>query len=267
MLPVTFCACFAAAASQPDPLAIVRKAVDLSLRNEALTREYSMIQRSVKRELRSDGSVASTKTETFEVHPVAGEPLQKLIQRDGKPLSESEAREQEDKFNLIVRERKNETPQQRSRRLKKTEEKLNQRRAMLKELPDAFVFQIVGEEVIDGHEAWRIRATPRPGYTPTSTRGAILTRMEGQFWISRKDNRLIKVDAVTKDSVSFGWFLAKVGPGTRITFEQMKLSDDVWVLRRFKMAYDLRIALVKHTRGETEHVMWNFKRASDPATD
>ena len=55
--------------------------------------------------------------------------------------------------------------------------------------------------------------------------------MEGQFWISKKHSRLIKVDAVTTDNVSFGWFLARVGPGTRITFEQMKLPDDVWVLR------------------------------------
>jgi hypothetical protein len=262
-----FSVCLAAAASGPDPLTIVRKAVDLSLQNEALAREYTMIQKSVKRELRSDGSVASTKTETFEVHPVAGEPVQKLIQRNGKPLPESEAREQEDKFNFIVRERKNETPQQRSRRLKKNEEKLNQRREMLKELPDAFVFQIMGEEVMDGHEAWRIRATPRPGYKPRSTRGVILTKMEGQFWISKKHNRLIKVDAVTTDSVSFGWFLARVSPGTRITLEQMKLPDDVWVLRRFRMAYDVRIALVKHARGETEQIMSDFKRTSPVSMD
>ena len=263
LLPVMFCACFAAAASQPDPLAIVRRAVDLTLQNEALTREYSMIQESVKRELRSDGSVASTKIERFEVHPVAGEPVQKLIQRNGKPLSTSEAREQEDKFNHIVRERKNETPQQRSRRLRKTEQKLIERREMLRELPDAFVFQMMGEEVMDGHEAWRIRATPRPDYKPRSTRSAILTKMEGQFWISKKHTRLIKVDAVTTESVSFGWFLAKVGPGTRITLEQMKLPDDVWVPRRFKIAYDVKIALVKHARGESEQIMWNFSRAAD----
>jgi hypothetical protein len=262
-----FCACFAAAASRLDPLAIVRKAVDLSVQNEALTREYSMIQQSVKREIRSDSSVASTKTETFEVHPVGGEPVQKLIQRNGKSLSESEAREQEDKFNLVVSQRKNENPQQRSRRLKKRDEKLNARREMLQELPDAFVFQMMGEEAMDGHEAWRIRATPRAGYEPRSARSAILTKMEGQFWISKKHNRLIKVDAVTTDNISFGWFLARVGPGTRITFEQMKLPGEVWVLRRFKMAYDVRIALVKHARGETEQIMWNFNRASDLTTD
>jgi hypothetical protein len=267
LAPMMFCVCFAAAGSRSDPLAIVRKAVDLSLQNEALTHEYSMVQQSVKRDLRSDGSVASTETETFEVHPVGGEPVQKLIQRNGKPLSESEAREQEDKFNRIVGERKNETPQQRSRRLKRREEKWNQRREMLRELPDAFVFQIMDEEVLDGHDAWRIRATPRPGYEPRSARSAILTKMEGQFWISKKHNRLIKVDAVTTDNVSFGWFLARVGPGTRITFEQMKLPHDVWVLRRFKMAYNVRIAFVKHARGETEQIMWNFNRASDLTTD
>lgn len=262
-----FWARFAAAAAQPDPLAIVRKAVELSLESGPITTEYSMIQKTVKRELRSDGSVASTKIETSEVRPVAGEPVEKLIERNGKPLSEKEAGEQQQRFDFIVRERENETPQQRSRRLKKFEQKLNQRREMLKEIPEAFVFQIVGEEVMDGHEAWRIRATPRPGYTPKTSRSTMLTKMEGQFWISKKHNRLVKVDAVTTESVSFGWFLAKVGPGTRITLEQMRLPDDVWVLRRFKMVYDVRIALVKHTRGETEQIMWNFNRTQGPTSD
>jgi hypothetical protein len=68
------------------------------------------------------------------------------------------------------------------------------------------------------------------------------------------------VDAITTAPVTFGGFLARVAPGTRITMDQMKLSDDIWVLRRFKMAYDVKIALVKQSRGENEQVMWDFRR-------
>ena len=102
------CCVFAAAAAQPDPLAIVRKAVSLSLQNDARTHQYSLIKKTVKRKLRSDGSVASTETETFQVHSVAGEPVKHLIQRNGRPLSESEAREEKEKFNRTIRERENE---------------------------------------------------------------------------------------------------------------------------------------------------------------
>jgi len=42
--------------------------------------------------------------------------------------------------------------------------------------------------------------------------------------------------------------------------EQMRLNDGVWVTRRFKVAYDVQIALVKQKRGETEQIMWDFRK-------
>ena len=256
------CALARAAATDPDPLHLVRTAVELNRSNEAAVREYGMTQQLIKRELGSDGKVRSTTTETFEVSPVAGEPVQKLIRRNGKPLAPEEAREEQEKFDEVIEKRKRESPEQRARRVAKYEQKLAQRREMLEELPAAFLFAFEGEETVAGHDAWRIRATPRSGYHPKSARSAVLTKMEGRFWISKQHNRLVKVEAVTTGPVSFGWGLAKVAPGTRFTIEQMKLSDGVWVVRRFKMLYDVRIAMVKHARGETEQLMWDFKRAA-----
>lgn len=250
----------AASAANPDPLWIVQRAIALTKQNETAAREYAMTQESIKREIGSDGKVRSTTTETFEVHPIAGEPLQKLIRRNGQPLSPEEARKAHEKFAEGVREREKETPEQRQRRMAKYEHKLSQRRQMLDELPAAFTFQIEGEETVDGHEAWRIQAKQRPGYEPKSARTAFLAKMEGRFWISKQHNRLIKVDAVTTGPVSFGWILAKLAPGSRVSIEQMKLTDDIWVLRRFKLTYDMRIALVKLARGETEQIMWDFRR-------
>lgn len=247
-------------AAAPDPVSIVQKALDLSKASEAAVREYAMTQEVIKREIGSDGKPRATKTETFEVVPVAGEPVQKLIRRNGQPLPPDEARKAQREFDETVRERERETPEHRQRRLAKHERKLAQRRQMLDEVPAAFTFHMDGEETIDGHEAWRIIAKPRPGYKPKTSRMAFFTKMEGRFWISKQYNRLLRIDAITTAPVTFGGFLAKVAPGTRITMDQMKLSDDVWVLRRFKMAYDVRIALVKQARGENEQINWDFRR-------
>ena len=248
----------------PDPLAIVNRAIELTRATEEAAREYGMTQEIIKREIGSDGKTRSIKAETFEVIPVAGEPVQKLIRRNGQPLSPADARRAQEEFEKTLRERERETPAQRNRRLAKYEQKLAQRRQMLDELPEAFTFQMDGEETIDGHEAWRIIAKPRPGYKPKSSRAVMFTKMEGRFWISKHYNRLLRVDAVTTGPVTFGGFLARVAPGTRITMDQMKLNDDVWVLRRLKMAYDVRIALVKQTRGENEQIMWDFRRPATP---
>ena len=264
VLTALACSCLPAGSADPDPVQIVERALELNRRNDPVVLAYRMTQERIKRDLGSDGQVKSTTAETFEVVPVEGEPLQRLIRRNGQPLSPDEARKAQEKFDEAVRERETETAERRRKRLAKYEEKLDERREMLDELPSAFTFVIEGEEAVDGYPAWRIQAKPRPGYQPKSMRSSVLTRMEGRFWISKEHNRLLKVDAVTTGPVSFGWVLAKLAPGTRISMEQMKLTDDVWVLKRFKMTYDVRIALVKQARGETEQIMWDFRRVGTP---
>lgn len=261
VLTALVCACLPAAASTPDALAIVQKALDLNRETDQLQREYNMIQESIKRDVGSDGKVRSTTAETFEIHVVHGEPVQKLIRKNGHALTPSEARKAQAAFDEKVRELSSESPEERRKRLAEQETKVNRRREMFRELPAAFDFRIVGEERVDGHDSWRIEGKPKPGYQPKTMRAAFLQKMEGQFWISKEHNRLVKLDAVTTGHVSFGWgVLAKVAPGTRFMIEQMRLNDGVWVTRRFKMAYDVQIALIKQKRGETESIMWDFRK-------
>jgi hypothetical protein len=88
--------------------------------------------------------------------------------------------------------------------------------------------------------------------------------MEGKVWISKKFNRMVKLDAVTIGPVSFGGFLAKLEPGSRVEVEQVRLQDDLWLPRRFKLTYSGRL-LFKGLRGELEQLYMNYKRVS-PAT-
>jgi hypothetical protein len=191
---------------------------------------------------------------------VHGEPVRKLIRRDGRALTESESRKAQQEYDRAVRELASESREARRKRISEYDTKINRRREMFEELPAAFDFHIAGEEQVDGHDAWRIVAKPKAGYQPKTMRAAFLTKMEGQFWISKAYNRLIKLDAVTTGTVSFWGFLAKIAPGTRFEIEQMRLTDGAWVTRRFRMAYNMQIALIKTKRGETEQIMWDFHK-------
>jgi hypothetical protein len=262
ILAALVCVCFPALGSTtPDALAIVQKALDLNRQTDHMQREYNMVQESIRRDMASDGKVKSTTAETFEVHVINGEPIRKLVRKDGRPLTGAEARKAEAEFEKTVRERAAESPEARRRRLADEETKLNRRREMFDELPAAFIFRIIGEDKIDGHDAWHIEAKPKPGFEPKTTRAAFLQKMEGQFWISKVHNRLLKLDAYTTGTVSLWGFLAKFAPGTRFRIEQMRLNDGVWVVRRFTMAYNMQIALIKTKRGETEQINWDFRKS------
>lgn len=266
-LTVVRLCCYLAAVSSlaaaPDPLAIVEQALRLNAENDPRVRQYSMTQEVVEREMGPDGQVRATKRKTYEIVPLGGEPYSRLIRRDGRPLPPEDARREQQKFEDAARKRAAETPEQRRRRLASYEEKLARRREMLEELPKAFSFRLSGEETLDGHDCWIIEADPRPGYQPRSIRTSVLTKMQGRMHVSKELGSMMKIDVVTTGPVSFGFFLAKLAPGTRMTLEQMRLPDGVWVVKRFKMNYDAKIALIKQVRGENEQINWDFHK---PAT-
>jgi hypothetical protein len=132
---------------------------------------------------------------------------------------------------------------------------------MLRELPKALVYVHAGTEVIDGDECWVLSATPKPGYDPPSMSTKFLTQMHAKVWISKKNHRMLKLDAVSVGPVSLGGFLAKFEKGTRIYLEQVKVDENVWLPSRFKMTYDGRV-LLKTIKGEIEQLSSNFRRIS-----
>ena len=258
LLAVSAVAAFCA--EQPDPLLIVQKALKLSDDAAPVARSYSLTHESVFKEVGPDGKVKRTETRTFEITPIGGQPHMRLVRRDGKPLPADEERKEREKFEAVSRERNAETPEQRKQRLDNFEKASAARNDLFHELPAAFTFHHAGSEAIDGTDAWIIEARPKPGYRGKTARTAILEHMTGKMWISKNYGNLIKVDAVTTAPVSFGWILAKLAPGTRFVFEQMRLPDGSWVMRRSHTNFDARIAFFKRIRGESEQIMSNYRR-------
>ncbi len=46
----------------------------------------------------------------------------------------------------------------------------------------------------------------------------MLKHFEGKLWIDKEDLQWVKADAEAKDTVSIGWFVARVGRGCAFHF-------------------------------------------------
>jgi len=69
----------------------------------------------------------------------------------------------------------------------------------------------------------------------------------------------VKVEAETIDTVSFGWILARLSRGTRLTFQQTRINDEVWLPSKATTKLDARVALFKKYRADIE-VDWSQYR-------
>ena len=104
--------------------------------------------------------------------------------RNGQPPSATEERKQKENLDKLERE----TPEQRSERLRKQEE---ENTSIVREVPKAFDFQLVGEEVINGRPAYVLQATPRPDYHATRQVRQYVLQGRGKLWV---DKRGLRVD-------------------------------------------------------------------------
>lgn len=167
-----------------------------------------------------------------EVAPLNGTPYERLIGKDGHPLTAVEQRKEDRKYERVRHQREKETAAEREARIRKYESE----REFIREIPEAYNFKLLGEETVEGRPAWVIGMTPRPDYTPTTMRAGMLRYIQGKLWIDKEDVQWAKADAHVVDRISFGWILARIEPGTQFHVEQTRVENGIWMPRRITIA-------------------------------
>jgi hypothetical protein len=201
--------------------------------------------------------------EIFEVSPIDGTPYERLMLRDGKPLDVAEQRKEDRKYEKTVKERSAESPEERAERIQKYEKA----RAFIDEVPNAYDFKLVGSESVNDRPAWVVELTPRTGFVPESPHAALLRHIKGKLWIDKEDVRWARAEAPVIDKITFGLFVARIGPGTSFEMEQTRVSDNLWVPRQIAINGVARV-LVFHDKNLAEQLSFAgyHKEASTDAS-
>ena len=246
--------------STADPKEIMRRAVEIDHGNWEKVRNYTCQNRQVVKQLGKHGEVKSTDIRTFDINFYYGREYQRLVQINDKPLDEKEQKKEEEKLNKFLARYRDESESDREKRLEKEKKEREEGRLFLKDVVNAYDFRLLGEEAIEGVDTWVIEANPRPGFHPTQPHADMLKKIKGKLWIEKKNYNWVKVDAEATDTISFGLFLFRIHPGSRFSFQQSFVNNEVWVMKRLDIEGGARIALFKNENVEQEDVLSNFRK-------
>jgi hypothetical protein len=246
--------------SQAQMQQLFRVVADKDLENDKLQRNYTYIERQVQKRVNGKGEVKSTEVETSEVLQIYGEQVERLIEKNDKPLSPKVAAKEEAKIQKIIDKRKNESENDRKKREEREIKDHEDSRKFETEVADAYKFKLVGTEPLGGREAWIIDAEPRAGFAPHMKESKLLSKFRGRVWIDKADLQLAKLDVECLDTVSFGWFLARFHKGTRVTLEQTRINDEVWLPLHVAAKIDVRVALLKNFDVELDQAYRDYKK-------
>jgi hypothetical protein len=138
-------------------------------------------------------------------------------------------------------------------------------RKAIREIPEAFLFRLIGEEQIDTRPAYVIEALPKPGYDPVDRYSKLFTAVKARLWIDKSDDRWIKIEAELLDTITFGWILVRVHQGSRVRLAQARVAQDVWLPREMWYRVSVRVGLVSLRRVEVAATYGDYLRAeSEP---
>ncbi len=239
---------------------LLLRAEENDLENDKRLRDYTYIEREEEHHLDGHGGVKKIESRTSEVLEIYGEPVERLTAKDDKPLSADEAKKEDDKIQKIIDKRKNESEEERRKRLEKEEKGREEGRKFVLEIADAFNFRLVGSEAIGGRDAWVLDGEPRPGYVPKQRGAKILGKFKGRIWIDQAEAQWVKLDITAMDTISVGFVLARIHKGTRVLVEQAKVNDEVWLPKHVQIHLDARVALFKSYDEDVELIFHDYKK-------
>jgi hypothetical protein len=246
--------------SQDQMKDLIQRVVANDIENDKKQRDYTYIERDVENDLDGKGNTKSTETKTYEVLQVYGERVQRLIEKDDKPISAKESAKEEEKIEKIINKRKNESENDRRKRAEREEKDHEEGRQFEREIADAYNFTLLGTELVGGRETWAITAEPRPGFVPHMKYANFLPKFRGRLWIDKADLQMAKMDVECLDTVSWGLFLARFHRGSHFMVEQTRVNDEVWLPRQLDFKIDLRLALLKNFKVDAEQTFRDYKK-------
>ena len=239
---------------------LIRNSADKDVENTKRERDYTYVRRDEERKLDGNGRVKSTESKTYEVMVLAGEQAEKLIEKNDQPLSEKEARKEDEKIQKLIDKSEKESPNDRRKRIEKSEKEIEEGRQFVREVADAYKFTLRGTEDVGGRPAYVVDADPLPGYKPRLKEAKILPKVRLRLWIDKAEQQWVKIDIECIDTISWGLFLARIHKGSTIRVEQTRVNDEVWLPKHVTLTMDARIALLKNLDVEWDVTFRDYQK-------
>jgi hypothetical protein len=232
----------------PEGNAYARRLVEKQRHREELLDLYTYDVLTVREDLDGAGGVKASHRRRFEVFYVAGRPVRRLVEEDGRPLS-SERQQRED------------------REARELAEAVRSGRAVaerpgirLASILDRYEFRSIRRDEVAGRSTIVLEFAPRPGARPDEDDG-LLRSVQGRLWVDEAEEEIVRAEIENLAPLKprgFGVSVSSVA--TRIEFR--KVDDAVWLPAEEETMAAGRFMLFKKFRTRFRRTYSGYRRFS-----
>jgi hypothetical protein len=207
-----------------------------------------------------------TTSKTSQVVYIDGSDYYLPLEIDGQPLPPDREKEELEKLKNEARRRNAETPEARRQRIEKYKKQRDENEALVLDFPNAFDFELLREETIDGRPAYVLSGTPKKRTGNLSLAAKVLSGMRGTVWVDKENFHAIRVECDVITPVPIYGILARVLPGTHIEFGMAPVTASTWLVGELSMKLRVSKLIFKSTQ-VTHSIYTNYRLNSQVLAD
>jgi hypothetical protein len=254
---------FPSTSNRPLPdIADLLKAVDKNQKAiEKLVEQYTCDKTQNEFEIDSHGATKQKGTKEYQVFYLGGDEVDRLIAKDGKPLSPDEDRRESERVQKRAQEYEKKQTKKANAAVRGQEEKRNKDDVQVSDFLRIDRFTNPRRETFHGHEVIVFDFEPNPSYKPSTMVERLLHDLQGSVWIDEQAQEAVRLEASLNNTFKMaGGLFASLQKGSAFTFEQAKINDEVWLPSYLEAHVNAKLLLVKGLSGNFTERYSNYQK-------
>lgn len=263
---VALLVCTAAAAQQapaptssaplPDIQTVIARVRARYLSLESLRKNYICTVTQVADEFSSDGH-KKTHTDQYQAFYVNNTEVLQHISHDGKPLSEGDAKKEQERVDRLVVRLK-------SHQNKPERDEVN---LSVSGLLKVATFTNPRREVINGRPTLVFDYKGNPDAKADDFSEEVMRHLAGTLWVDERDEAILRLNGSLQQNFHVGGgLLANIKKGSWFDFTEAPINGEIWFPARTTAHFDGRFLLVKGFDGDGQATFSDYRKLKTSVT-
>jgi outer membrane lipoprotein-sorting protein len=239
---------------------------------ERILEDYSYKQQVVKRKLEKDGRLTVQESETVQLTFYKGYRIERVIAKNGKPLTANQQEDADEKAQKRVKEIEKLVAKEEREVAQNSDGTPDRegRRISIAEVLRASKLVNPRRERLKGRDVVVFDFEPNPNFDFKNAKSFLkfFGKTVGVMWIDEKDKQVARIEAVLADSFKIGGgLLAKLRKGASFTLEQERINNEIWLPTLADVNLSVRVLLFGGVKVNQEVKSFDYKKFKTEVLD
>lgn len=249
----------------PDIPALMHDVEVNQRKSEALQKNYVYHSVDTAQEVDSRGHIRKTEVTEYDHFWLDGVPVEKMVKKDGKPLSGDELAKEDKRIDKEVakaRERRDKADSQG----KETDPRGNDE-ITVSRLLELGRFTNPRRVQMNGRSTIEVDYTGDPTAKTRNRAEEIVRDMRGTVWVDEEDHVMVRVVGEFVNSFKIGaGLLVSIRKGTHFEAESTKVNNEVWLPARAYGEGQARVLLLFNFNGSLQVIFSDYRKFRTSST-